>query len=258
MLDFIISAVTDKGIVKSVNQDSYTLRLYNTSYGKMIFAVLCDGMGGLSSGEVASATVVNSFAKWADKRLPEICKNEIQNGIISSEWLMLAYECNRKIYEYGRMYGESLGTTATALLITQKKYYIMNVGDTRVYEISNKVTQLTKDQSVIAREIELGNITVEQAKYDSRRNVLLQSIGATNNVFPDMYFGDVKEDSVYILCSDGFIHEITNEEIYTALLPAEMTDNCIMKKRSEELIEINKNRKEKDNITVLAIKTINY
>ena len=72
-MDFIVSATTDIGNIKDTNQDSYNVKVLNTEAGKMAFAVLCDGMGGLSKGEVASASVVKAFCSWVDTRLPLVC-----------------------------------------------------------------------------------------------------------------------------------------------------------------------------------------
>lgn len=73
-MDFIISATTDIGNTKNTNQDSYNARIINTQAGRMAFAVLCDGMGGLSKGEVASASVVKAFVNWVDNKLPILCE----------------------------------------------------------------------------------------------------------------------------------------------------------------------------------------
>lgn len=80
-----------------------------------------------------------------------------------------------------------VGTTVTALLLTESRYYIINVGDTRAYEITDRVKLLTKDQTVVEREVDLGNITPEEAEFDSRRSVLLQCVGASDDVYPDMF-----------------------------------------------------------------------
>ncbi len=256
-MNFIISAVTDIGIKKNTNQDSFNARVLTTKQGKMVFAVLCDGMGGLSKGEVASASVVNAFCKWVEMRLPVLCESEITDSNISSEWIDIATEYNKKIKIYGKKCGivNGLGTTLTAMLLTENRYYIINVGDTRAYEIIDKVSLLTKDQTIVAKEVELGYITEEQAKNDVRRNVLLQCIGASDEVYPDFFSGDIKQNAVYMLCSDGFRHEITNTEIYRYLNPNVMLDADGMKKNIETLIEINKQRKEQDNISVITVRT---
>ena len=131
----------------------------------------------------------------------------------------------------------------------------MNVGDTRAYEIGDTVTVLTKDQTVVAREVELGHLTPEEAEKDSRRSVLLQCIGASDEVYPDMFFGDTKLNAVYMLCSDGFRHEITEDEIYQYLNPNVMIDADEMKRNMDSLIDLNKQRQERDNISVVSIRT---
>lgn len=254
-MNFIISATTDIGLTKSTNQDSYNVRVFSTKQGKVVLAVLCDGMGGLSKGEVASASLVNAFCKWADNRLPILCENEITDADIRSDWVGIATEYNEKIGAYGASCGISMGTTVTAMLLTEKRYYIMNVGDTRAYEIADAITVLTKDQTVVAREVELGNITLEEAEHDSRRSVLLQCVGASDEVYPDMFFGNTKLNAVYMLCSDGFRHEITEGEIYQYLNPNVMVDADGMKQNMDALIDLNKQRQERDNISVVSIRT---
>ena len=114
---------------------------------------------------------------------------------------------------------------------------------------------MTNDHTVIAREIALGNLTEEQAKIDARRSILLQCVGASDVVYPDVFIEDIKQDAVYMLCTDGFRHEITDQEIYGYLNPSVMVDPQGMKQNMDSLIEINKQRQERDNITVLTIRT---
>lgn len=254
-MNFIVSASTDIGLTKNTNQDSYSVRVFDTRQGKVVFAVLCDGMGGLAKGEVASASLVNAFTKWADTRLPILCEKEIADGDIREDWVGLATTFNEKIKAYGRSCGVSMGTTVTAMLLTESRYYIINVGDTRAYEIADTVTVLTKDQTVVAREVELGHLTEAEAATDSRRSVLLQCVGASDEVYPDMFFGNTKLNAVYMLCSDGFRHEITGEEIYAYLNPTVMLDADGMKRNMDTLIDLNKQRQERDNISVISIRT---
>lgn len=254
-MNFIVSATTDIGLTKKTNQDSFVVRALTTPLGKMAFAVLCDGMGGLANGEVASASLVNAFVKWSDERLPVLCQTGLTDAAVRDDWVAMATEFNEKIKVYGKKIGAPAGTTLTALLLTPTRYYIINVGDTRAYEIFSSVTVLTKDQTVVAREVELGNLTPEEAETDSRRSVLLQCIGASDTVYPDMFFGDTKQNAVYMLCSDGFRHEITPEEIYAYLNPAVMTDAETMKQNMESLIALDKQRQERDNITSVSIRT---
>lgn len=254
-MNYFVSAVTDIGLTKNTNQDSYCVRTFTTNLGKMVFAVMCDGMGGLAKGEVASASLVNAFKKWSEERLPVLCALGINNEIIRSDWINIVTELNEKIKIHGKKSGVDMGTTLTAMLLTEQCYYVINVGDTRAYELYNNVRIITKDQTVVAREIELGNLTEEQAEKDSRRSVLLQCVGASDAVYPDMFTGETKSNAVYMLCTDGFRHEITKEEIYANLNASVMKDPNGMKDNMERLVELNKQRHERDNISVIAIRT---
>lgn len=254
-MNFLISGNTDMGTTKSTNQDSLSVKIINSRQGRMAFAILCDGMGGLDKGEVASASVIRAFDNWVLNDLPVLCNAPIEDKVLHAQWEKIVKEQNRTIKAYGARQGVRLGTTAVVMLITQSRYYILNVGDSRAYELSDTIRQLTNDQTFIAREIALGNMTEEQAMQDERRNVLLQCIGASDEVFPDMFFGDVKENAVYMLCSDGFRHEISADEIFEKLRPEMLMDNHMMNANATNLIELNKMRKERDNISVALVRT---
>lgn len=254
-MNFIVSARTDIGLVKSTNQDSLAMRVINTSQGRMVFALLCDGMGGLDKGEVASASVIRAFDHWLHNELPALCAAPIEDSTIRSQWNRIITEQNQAIKVYGARQGVRLGTTVVAMLITQNRYYILNVGDSRAYEISDTIRQLTADQTFVAREIALGNMTEEQARTDDRRNVLLQCVGASDEVYPDMFFGQPHGNAVYMLCSDGFRHEITPQEIFERLNPNVMLDEYSMNQNAEYLIGLNKARNERDNISVAMVRT---
>lgn len=254
-MNFIISADTDIGTTKSTNQDSLSVKLIHTNQGRMAFAVLCDGMGGLDKGEVASASLIRAFDKWVRERLPLLCNLPLEDSVIRSEWEQIIQEQNELLHRYGARIGVSLGTTVVAMLVTETRVYIMNVGDSRAYILGESAEQLTKDQTFIAREIELGNMTPEQAETDARRNVLLQCVGASDEVYPEMFFSDTRQGVIYLLCSDGFRHEITSEEIYAGLSPNVLFDEYSIKQGLRRLIELNKRRQERDNISALLIRT---
>lgn len=254
-MNFIVTANTDVGITKSTNQDSLTAMVLNTPQGRMTFAVLCDGMGGLDKGEVASATLIHAFRNWAVHELPLLCNAPLEDAAIRSQWNAIITEQNQKIKDYGARQGVRLGTTAVVMLLTQTRYYILNVGDSRAYELTTGICQLTKDQTFVAREIALGRMTPEQAKTDPRRNVLLQCVGASDEVYPDMFFGDISPNAVYLLCSDGFRHEVSSEEIYEKLRPDVLFDEHTMQQHTIGLIALNKQRQERDNISVILVRT---
>ena len=254
-MNYIVSAMTDVGTTKETNQDSLSVKVNNTNQGRMVFAILCDGMGGLEKGEVASASVIRAFDNWIQNDLPQLCNSAIEDALIREQWNAIITEQNKSIKAYGARQGVQLGTTAVVMLLTQSRYFILNVGDSRAYELSDQVVQITNDQTFVAREVALGNMSEEEAKTDERRNVLLQCVGASDEVYPDMFFGDVKQNAVYMLCCDGFRHEITPAEIYEKLQPNVLLDENSMNQNARFLIDLNKQRQERDNISVALIRT---
>lgn len=254
-MNFIVHAATDIGLTKAKNQDSLNVRVYRTDRGRIVFAVLCDGMGGLSKGELASASVVRAFTKWADTRLSELVASDIRDSDIRNDWVSIATLYNSKIREYGHHVGIEIGTTVTAILLTDNRYFIINIGDTRAYEISDQVIILTADQTFVAREVERGHMTQEEARIHPRKSVLLQCVGASDVVCPDMFFGNTKLNAVYMLCIDGFRNEITTQEIYEHLNPNVIHNVEDMQSKLDILIDINKQRRERDNISAIAIRT---
>jgi len=255
-MNFLISAKTDVGTVKDINQDSVSVKVINTAHGRIVLAVLCDGMGGYSNGEAASASVIHAFDQWARNDLPQICKGGFSDLTIRKQWENLIKEQNSHIISYGIKHDCMLGTTVVALLITQTRYYILNVGDSRAYVINDKLHQITKDHSLVAMKIGAGLLTPEQAERDMGRSQLLRCVGISEDMYPDLFFGDVKKGEVFMLCSDGFRHEVSESEIYEMLNPRVLTDEKKMSERAESMIELNKQRQEKDNITVALIKTV--
>lgn len=256
-MNYIISASTDVGIKRSINQDCLTVKLIDTCKGNMAFAVLCDGMGGLSEGEVASATLVKAFENWLDCGFPSVCNEyeEIRDSVIRAQWENIIELQNNKIKNYGRQKGIRLGTTITVMLLSNDQYFILNVGDTRAYEITDKCVQITEDHTVVAQEIKMGKLTEENALKDSRQHILLQCVGASETVCPDIFFGNTKKNAVYMLCTDGFRHKITTDEIYNNFRPELLFNSESMKKSENYLININKQRNEQDNISVILIRT---
>jgi PPM family protein phosphatase len=253
-MEVLTAAYTDVGIKKPTNQDSLCIKIAETTFGKVVLAVICDGMGGLSKGEVASASVINTFSEWFDKELPaQLAKNDIDD--IQYRWGRMIKEQNQRIAEYGRKVRIQLGTTLTALLLIDSKFMIIgHVGDSRVYRINDKLMVLTNDQTVVGRDLKRGKITPEQAKSDPRRNVLLQCIGASKLVEPEFTYVKPVPGEVFMLCSDGFRHMISDREIFQAFSPKILTDEAVMEQKAKELVELNKQRQETDNITVVLVK----
>lgn len=252
-MDFYISASTDVGTKKQVNQDSLMVRKLSTPTGKMVFAVLCDGMGGLKHGEIASSSVISAFSEWMYSCLPELSKCDIEDGEIRRQWCKVIDSQNEAIRTLGQDNDCKIGSTATVMLLTEKRYYILNIGDTRAYEISEGgIRQITKDHTVVENEVELGNMTVFQAENSPVRSALTKCIGVAVEAEPDMFFGDTKRNTVYMLCCDGFRHKITDEEMRMNLFPTGNMAPDGIKSYEEALITAIKQRGETDNISVIT------
>lgn len=244
---------TDIGISKHTNQDSLLIKHAITQKGEIMMAIICDGMGGLAKGELASAEVIRAFSNWFDLELPkELAVFDLK--VIARKWELMLKDLNMKILAYGKQRNITLGTTFTGILFIDKDYMIVHVGDTRVYELGHDIKQLTEDHTVIAKELKQGRITEEQAKYHRSRNILLQCIGASKVVVPQIIFKETKAP-LYLLCSDGFRHKINEDEIVQALQPIKNMDKNAMTMQIKSLIHQVKVRGEKDNISAILIKT---
>ncbi|MGN0621776.1 MAG: PP2C family protein-serine/threonine phosphatase [Porcipelethomonas sp.] len=253
-MKFTTAVHTDVGIRKKTNQDSVLVMKAETDYGHVIMSVVCDGMGGLSKGELASATIVREFKQWFSDELRGMLSDSINADALFERWNNIIQNTNEKIADYGRSIGVRLGSTLVIMLIAGNQYFIMNVGDSRTYKFSDNVYQLTKDQTYVQREMDLGRMTPEQARTDPQRNVLLQCIGASEVIIPDTYIGTVSSGDVFMMCSDGFRHVIMNEEFYQRFNPAAAVSQEALKEALVYFTELNKYRREDDNISAVVIR----
>ncbi len=250
-MKYILSADTDIGIAKRNNQDSLLYKYAMVDGKEVLMAIVCDGMGGLSKGELASASVILAFSTWFDKEMPQELKHQDMH-VMGEIWTLKLKELNLKLGSYGKQNKLTLGTTFSGIFIIDDQYLIVHVGDTRIYYIDHALHQLTKDHTFIAREIARGTMTLEDAKVDRRRNVLLQCIGATGQIEPQISYGKVK-NGIYMICSDGFRHQINTQEIQSAFQPSLMQTKDKMHQQSLKLIQQVKSRGEKDNISVILV-----
>ena len=250
---YLISGSTDKGIKRPINQDSILAEKFVKDSTEMAFVCLCDGMGGLSSGELAGATVMFAFRKWVIEELSILDKKALTQEYIKERWTSIAEECNKKILLYGEENSITLGTTLTAGLFTEKEYFVINIGDSRAYEVNSSACQITHDHTFVQQEVDCGRMTKEEAKNSRQQNILTRCIGARPEINPDFFFGKVKKDSTYLFCSDGFRHKITEEEMANAFRGENVTCKNDLKNAELSLIELNKQRLETDNISVVTV-----
>ena len=143
---------TDVGIKKKNNQDSLAIKIAETPNGQAAFAIICDGMGGLAKGELASKEVINAYCGWFEHDFVKLVRTGTFNtAILKEQWDRIAVTENEKLKAYGESRGIMIGTTLSAILMYEDRYYIIHVGDSRVYELTDKMEQLTQDQTQIGR-----------------------------------------------------------------------------------------------------------
>jgi len=253
-MSFLCAYHTDAGIKKKTNQDSLYVAEASTAIGPVFFALVCDGMGGLSEGELASSEVCKAFAKWFREELPFLIIQELTAENLETSWVAQLENTNENLLDYSSCKHLSLGTTAVALLLTNTHYYAISIGDSRLYQINDALYQITKDQTVVQNEVDLGLLSKEQAEQDSRRNVLLQCIGVKNRIEPEFYWGSYSHKTVFLLCTDGYRHVVTPQEFYENLNPTKMLTEEQMLSNLTLLLNLNKKRNETDNITALTVR----
>lgn len=251
-MKFIYSCRTDAGTVRENNQDSLIVKSLKCNDHILLFAAVCDGVGGLSQGERTSRKAVEMLSDWADYELPQIMEQGAEQ-ILPYRFRQMISDINKEIY-YSNLRSRIVSaTTLTALLLWDKRYIIGHAGDSRVYQINSQVTQLTRDHSWVAKEVAMGRMTLEEAAKDTRQNLILRCIGAEPEVRPDILQGTVRGSSVYILCTDGFWHHVKKEEWAACFSPRVIKQEKDLTENLYHLAEQVKQRGEDDNITAVAI-----
>ena len=217
-MNYLMVYHTDTGTTRKSNQDSLLLRKAITDHGEIALAAVCDGMGGLKKGELASKQVIVHLAAWFEKKLPKLLYEDGNDGNLDTDLLreqldkVLSDE-NLTLSKYGESHKLRLGTTVVLILLYKNRYYLMNVGDSRCYRMSgSEVTQLSEDDSVVARDLRNGKITKEQALVDERINILTECIGVRPTLDTHFYTGEVSPGDGFLLCTDGFWHDVTDDE----------------------------------------------
>jgi len=210
--------------------------------------MVADGMGGAAAGELASAMAADLIyhhlaTAWVsdDDASPE------RFAFRMKEAVELA---NQKIYGYAREHPEvrGMGTTVTAAGVNGQDLYLAQIGDSRAYLVRNgEAIQLTKDQSLMQRLVDAGELTEEEAEQSERRNIILQALGPDPRVKVDLTRQALRRGDTLIICSDGLSGLVKREE-FPAMVAAnpELSDLC------GALIDLDNERGGPDNITVVT------
>jgi protein phosphatase len=257
-LRFTIAAQTDQGRVRKNNQDSiYTgeLRLPNGSLAYL--CLVADGMGGALAGEHASRIA-------AEVTRGQV-KNDIDDPMVRDDGAWQALLRNAATAANNRVYAESrasedrkgMGTTLTVALIVGERVHIASVGDSRAYMINAAgvttdgatAAQLTSDHSLVARLVDIGQITPEQARTHPQRNLLYRSIGTDPSVEIDTRSEQLGAGDIILLCSDGLFTYIRDEELARIVL-----EQPNLHLACDRLIRIANERGGADNISVVIVR----
>jgi protein phosphatase len=234
-----VSALSDVGCVRTNNEDAFG---YDQTLG---FYVVCDGMGGMASGEVASAHAVaamaNSFAGSA-----------ASDALISTRLLLAMNAANRDVWEFAQIpEHRGMGTTAVAAAIDGDKLILGNVGDSRAYIVQDgRCVQLTVDHSYINELIRNGTLTLENAQtadLKGMESVITRAVGVAPEVQPDFYSVDLKPGAAVLLATDGLTRYLLPDEIAAILNATPFESVCA------SLIDVAKQRGGQDNITCILL-----
>src|SRR5881394_1794950 len=209
--------------------------------------VVADGMGGAAAGELASEMATETIYEqmirmWGNEKdvTPQRFAYRLKEAVEVA---------NSHIHAYAKAHPEvrGMGTTTTAVGILHDYVYLSQVGDSRAYLIRNgQAVQLTKDQSLMQRLVEAGELTEEEAARSERRNIILQALGPDARVKVDLTHQEVRKGDILVLCSDGLTGTVKKEEIATvATRERDLLAAC------DKLIALANERGGPDNITVV-------
>ena len=236
--------LTDQGCVRTQNQDAYQIAQLDRN---SLLCVVCDGMGGAKSGNIASSLAVDVFIQeirrfWMANSTQEKIDQMLQSAV------KLA---NFTVYDQAQQFEEfdGMGTTLVAALIRGRKGTVVNVGDSRVYLANeNGIRQITKDHSLVQMMVDRGELTPELAKTYPGKNYITQAVGTESMVMCDLYHLDVAKGDYLLLCSDGLSNLLDDQEILFEIVHGVKKQNCC-----KRLLDIAKMRGAPDNVTCVLI-----
>lgn len=250
---------TNVGTTRSSNQDSHCLLTATVNQREVCMAVVCDGVGGLSAGEVASSSVVRACADWFKATFPQRLAAFDEGfgastcAFVEREWGGLLSQLNAAIFAHAEETGQRMGTTLTGMLYCDGVFQVAQVGDCRAYRVnSGGIEQLTEDQTLVNREVQRGTLTPEEARNHPQANVILQAVGARATLSPVFTAGTAAPGDVIVLCTDGFRHKVTEEELRSLFAPLAGAEEFQMQDVLEGVSRLVMGRGEHDNITALC------
>ncbi len=239
-----IWGLTDPGLVRSQNQDYYLkLPLSKTA----LAAVVCDGMGGAKSGNVASKLASEVFFDELKRSFrPELDPDMAEHLLKTAVSI-----ANTAVYENSMLseHMNGMGTTLVAVLVMGKTAFFVNVGDSRAYLLNRDgVTRVTVDHSVVELMVQRGELTPEQAKSYPGKNLITRAVGTEPTVESDVFRRELQPGDCILLCTDGLSNQLADQELLFEVVHGIHKEDCCRR-----LISIARDRGAPDNVTAVLI-----
>lgn len=236
--------LTDVGNVRSQNQDAFRI----VELGKdALLGVVCDGMGGAKSGNVASRLASEVFSEEVKRSFSaDLTPDEAEQMLRAAAKL-----ANISVFEQSQLSEDyaGMGTTLVAALTYPRATLVLNIGDSRAYLINTDgVRCITRDHSVVEMMVQRGELTPEQAKTHPSKNLITRAVGTEETVFSDVFRVETEPEDCILLCSDGLSNQMADQEILFEVVHGARRDDCCRR-----LLEIAKNRGAPDNVTSVLI-----
>lgn len=239
-----VYGISDRGVVRRVNQDAF--RFHVDEEDELAVAVLCDGMGGTKSGEIASSMASETFLSSALEDLEQQPDTDLAD--IGRESAAYA---NLKVYDRASrdLDCQGMGTTLVAVLVRRDSAVIVNIGDSRGYWFADgHIQQVTRDHSHVQELVELGVITPQEARSHPRKNLITRAVGLERRMFSDIFRMDLRRGDRILLCSDGLSNLVTEEEMAEVLSREPELPSCC-----DSLLKMALDRGAPDNVTVVVL-----
>lgn len=237
--------LSDLGNIRTQNQDAYQIEQFDR---KTVLCIVCDGMGGAKSGNVASTLALDVFVQ----EIRQTRKSGMQQGKIEEMLRGALALANRTVFEQSSQVEDfaGMGTTLVAAYIEGTRAYIINVGDSRAYLLNlNGVRRITTDHSLVQMMIQRGELTAEQARSYPGKNLITRAVGTEPQVEADLFRLELQKGDGILLCTDGLTNLLDDQEILFEVIHGVNKQYCC-----QRLLEIAKSRGAPDNVTsVLTI-----
>ena len=236
--------LTDPGCIRPQNQDAYQMEQLDRNTA---LCVVCDGMGGAKSGNIASTLAVDVFTQEVRRSWTASMNQEKINQMLYSA-VKLA---NFTVYDQAQQFEEfdGMGTTLVAVLVHNRHVTVIHVGDSRAYRVNaDGIWQITRDHSLVQMMVERGELSQEMAKSYPGKNFITRAIGTEPIVDCDISHMELGKGEFLVLCSDGLSNVLDDQEILFEVIHGVNKQDCC-----QRLLDIAKKRGAPDNVTSVLV-----